>query len=77
MNRTKTFMLMAAMAALFMGLGFLIGGRSGMLIAFVIVTVAPITLMVLTARRRHRLERTSTFCSSTWCSCCTSRPGTR
>ncbi|WP_199553492.1 zinc metalloprotease HtpX [Sandaracinobacteroides hominis] len=35
MNRTKTFMLMAAMAALFMGLGFLIGGRSGMLIAFV------------------------------------------
>jgi heat shock protein HtpX len=34
MNRTKTFMLMAAMAALFMGVGFLIGGRSGMLIAF-------------------------------------------
>jgi heat shock protein HtpX len=34
MNRTKTFMLMAAMAALFMGVGFMIGGRSGMFIAF-------------------------------------------
>jgi len=33
MNQTKTFMLMAAMAALFMGLGFMIGGRAGMLIA--------------------------------------------
>jgi len=33
MNRTKTFMLMAAMASLFMGIGFLIGGQSGMLIA--------------------------------------------
>ncbi len=33
MNRTRTFMLMAAMASLFMGMGFLIGGRSGMLIA--------------------------------------------
>lgn len=33
MNRTKTFMLMAAMAALFMGVGFLIGGRSGMIVA--------------------------------------------
>jgi heat shock protein HtpX len=35
MNRTRTFMLMAAMAALFMGMGFLIGGRSGAMIAFV------------------------------------------
>ncbi len=33
MNQTRTFMLMAAMAALFMGVGFLIGGRPGMLIA--------------------------------------------
>lgn len=33
MNQTKTFMLMAAMVALFMGLGFLIGGRPGMTIA--------------------------------------------
>jgi heat shock protein HtpX len=35
MNQTRTFMLMAAMAALFMGMGFLIGGRSGAMIAFV------------------------------------------
>jgi heat shock protein HtpX len=34
MNRTKTFMLMAALVALFMGLGFLLAGRSGALIAF-------------------------------------------
>ncbi len=36
MNQTKTFMLMAAMAALFMGVGYVIGGISGMLIAFVL-----------------------------------------
>lgn len=35
MNQTRTFMLMAAMVALFMGVGFLIGGRSGATIAFV------------------------------------------
>ncbi len=34
MNQTRTFMLMAAMVALFMGVGFLIGGRSGATIAF-------------------------------------------
>jgi heat shock protein HtpX len=36
MNRMKTFMLMAAMAALFMGLGYLIGGTGGMGIAFLL-----------------------------------------
>ncbi len=36
MNRTRTFMLMAALVALFMGLGFLLGGRSGALVALVI-----------------------------------------
>ena len=36
MNIMKTAMLLAAMTALFMGVGFLIGGQSGMLIAFVI-----------------------------------------
>ena len=36
MNHIKTFMLMAAMAALFMGLGYMIGGTTGMFIAFVI-----------------------------------------
>ncbi len=35
MNQTKTFMLMAALVALFMGVGFLIAGRSGALIALV------------------------------------------
>jgi heat shock protein HtpX len=34
MNVTKTALLLAAMTALFVGLGFLIGGQSGMLIAF-------------------------------------------
>ena len=36
MNTMKTAMLLAAMTALFMGMGFLIGGSTGMVIAFVI-----------------------------------------
>ncbi|UVK56297.1 zinc metalloprotease HtpX [Mesorhizobium sp. AR02] len=36
MNTIRTAMLLAAMTALFMGVGFLIGGSGGMMIAFVI-----------------------------------------
>jgi len=36
MNYIRTAMLLAAMTALFMGIGFMIGGQSGMLIALVI-----------------------------------------
>lgn len=36
MNYLRTGMLLAAMTALFMGIGFMIGGQSGMVIAFVI-----------------------------------------
>lgn len=36
MNMMRTAMLLAFMTALFMGVGFLIGGRSGMMIAFVV-----------------------------------------
>ena len=36
MSTMRTAMLLAAMTALFMGVGFMIGGTSGMLIAFVI-----------------------------------------
>lgn len=36
MNHLKTFALLAVMTALFMGLGYLIGGAGGMAIAFVI-----------------------------------------
>ncbi|MGE0232492.1 MAG: zinc metalloprotease HtpX [Flavobacteriaceae bacterium] len=36
MNVTKTAILLAAMTALFLGIGYMIGGQSGMLIAFVI-----------------------------------------
>jgi heat shock protein HtpX len=35
-NHLRTFALLAAMTALFMGVGWLVGGQSGMLIAFVI-----------------------------------------
>jgi len=35
MNQTKTFMLMAALVALFMGVGFMLAGKSGALIALV------------------------------------------
>jgi heat shock protein HtpX len=33
MNQIKTFMLMAAMTALFIGAGFLLAGQTGMVIA--------------------------------------------
>ena len=36
MNMMKTAMLIAAMTALFMGIGYMIGGSGGMMIAFVI-----------------------------------------
>lgn len=36
LNHTKTFMLLAAMTALFGGVGYLVGGVPGMMIAFVI-----------------------------------------
>ena len=36
MNLIRTAMLLAFMTALFMGVGYLIGGSSGMMIAFVI-----------------------------------------
>ncbi len=36
MNYVKTAMLLAMMTALFMGVGFMIGGQSGMVIAFII-----------------------------------------
>ncbi|NDV88364.1 zinc metalloprotease HtpX [Aurantimonas aggregata] len=36
MNMIKTAMLIAFMTALFMGVGFLIGGRAGLMIAFVV-----------------------------------------
>jgi heat shock protein HtpX len=36
MNHVRTFMLMAAMTALFVGIGFLLGGEAGLLIALVV-----------------------------------------
>ncbi len=36
MNYVKTAMLLAVMTALFMGVGFMIGGQSGLIIAFII-----------------------------------------
>lgn len=36
MNHVKTFMLLAALTALFMGVGWLIGGTAGMLVALVV-----------------------------------------
>ncbi|HCX68084.1 MAG TPA: protease HtpX, partial [Rhodobiaceae bacterium] len=36
MNTIKTGMLLAALTALFMGLGYLIGGMGGAMIAFVV-----------------------------------------
>jgi heat shock protein HtpX len=37
MNHARTFMLLAALTALFMGVGYLIGGAAGMVVALVVV----------------------------------------
>lgn len=39
MNNTKTFMLMAAMTALFVAMGALLGGRGGLIIAFMLAGI--------------------------------------
>lgn len=39
MSMMRTYMLLAAMTALFMGVGFLVGGQIGMAIAFVIAVI--------------------------------------
>jgi heat shock protein HtpX len=39
MNHTKTFMLLAAMTALFVGVGYLVGGATGMAVAFGLAVV--------------------------------------
>ena len=36
MGTTKTFVLLAAMTAIFMAIGFLVGGTGGMILAFVV-----------------------------------------
>ena len=36
MGTAKTFMLLAALTALFMAVGYLVGGAMGMIIAFVV-----------------------------------------
>lgn len=66
MNTMRTAMLLAFMTALFMGVGFLIGGRGGMMIAFVVAAGMNFfsywnsDKMVLRAYRAHEVdERTA------------------
>ncbi|MBD9450603.1 zinc metalloprotease HtpX [Rhizobium sp. RHZ02] len=62
MNLVRTAMLLAFMTALFMGVGFLIGGRSGMMISFVIAAGMNIfsywnsDRMVLSAYRAQEVD---------------------
>ncbi|MBD9448817.1 zinc metalloprotease HtpX [Rhizobium sp. RHZ01] len=62
MNLVRTAMLLAFMTALFMAVGFLIGGRSGMMIAFVIAAGMNIfsywnsDRMVLSAYRAQEVD---------------------
>ena len=46
MNHIKTFMLLAAMTALFVGVGYLIGGATGMLIALAFALVMTVTATI-------------------------------
>ncbi len=65
MNMIRTAMLLAFMTALFMGVGFLIGGRGGMMIAFLIAAGMNLfsywnsDRMVLSAYGRRRLTKTT------------------
>jgi heat shock protein HtpX len=77
MNTMKTGILLAAMTALFMGIGYLIGGAGGMAIAFVVAAVMNVfsywnsDKMVLSAYRAvevggdHPDARIATYASDT------------
>ena len=47
MNMIRTAMLLAFMTALFMGVGYLIGGSSGMTIAFLMAAGIPLQILEL------------------------------
>ena len=56
MNHLKTFILLAALTALFAGVGYLIGGATGMAIALVFAAaflLALIAVVVAVALRRR------------------------
>lgn len=65
MNLMRTAMLLAFMTALFMGVGFLIGGRGGMMIAFVVAAGMNFfsywnsDRMVLSAYRAQQVDEAS------------------
>ena len=65
MNFFKTSLLLAAMTAIFMGAGYLIGGQSGMLIALVVAAGMNLfsywnaDKMVLAMHRARRVDRAS------------------
>ncbi len=73
MNTMRTAMLLAFMTALFMGVGFLIGGRGGMMIAFVIAAGMNFfsywnsDKMVLRAYRARRSTSGRLPNSTSWC----------
>lgn len=41
MNAAKTDLLLAAMTALFLGIGFMLGGEAGMVLAFGLAVAKP------------------------------------
>jgi len=65
MNQIKTFMLMAAMTALFVGAGFLLGGEAGMAIALLIACAMNLFAwwnsgsMVLRMYKARQVDRSS------------------
>ena len=65
MNFFKTSLLLAAMTAIFMGAGYLIGGQGGMLIALVVAAGMNLfsywnaDKMVLAMHRARRVDRAS------------------
>ena len=61
MNHIKTFMLLAAMTALFVGVGYLIGGPTGMAVAFLVGGMLVSTVSTMFANPAVTFARMMTY----------------
>ena len=81
MNYARTALLLAAMTALFLGIGFLLGGEAGMLLAlaFAVATNAfaywNADKLVLRMHGAREVDRRSARNSSAWSSSWPAAPG--
>ena len=81
MNYLRTAILLAGLTALFMGVGYLIGGQSGMLIAFVIAAGMNLfsywnsDRLVLSMQGAQEVDARAAPDFTAWCRSCSTRAG--